>query len=101
MSRKWFSAAIFTGYTGELSFSQDHAFLAPYFLVFGAYLLSKGASKQVQIPLLGLMSVLAVGSSVQLVVSFTLDAAAATASLLVSLLMLAISYTLLLSGKKA
>lgn len=100
------SEVVFGGYIhrihgASLSFSQDHAFLAPYFLVFGAYLLSKGASKQVQIPLLGLMSVLAVGSSVQLVVSFTLDAAAATASLLVSLLMLAISYTLLLSGKKA
>lgn len=76
-------------------FSGGEAFLAPYFLVFGTYLLSKGIPKAVQIPLLVAASFLAAGNLVHVVSASTLDAAAATASLLVSFLMSAVSYTVL------
>lgn len=88
---------------GFLSLPPGYAFLSPYFLVFGAYLASKGTPKLFQVPLLGIVSALAAGNSAHMVSSVMMDAAAATASLLVSLLMLAVSYTLLLSvnDKKA
>ncbi len=94
------SEVVFGGYVHRiygtsLSLPRGYAFLAPYFLVFGTYLVSKGTPKPVQILLLGIVSVLTAGNSAQMVISLTMDAAAGAASLLVSLLMLTVSYTLL------
>jgi membrane protein YqaA with SNARE-associated domain len=101
----YISEVVFSGYVRRvygtsLWLPAGHAFLTPYFLVFGAYLVSKGISKLLQVPLLGLAAVLAVGNLAYLVKSCRFDAAVATASLTVSSLMLAVSYTLLLVRKK-
>jgi membrane protein YqaA with SNARE-associated domain len=96
-----FGGYVRSAYGTSISPPSGYAFLTPYLLVFGAYLVSKGAPKPIQIPLLGLVAVLASGNSAHLVMAGRMDAAAATSGLIVSSFMLAISYTLLVVGKQS
>ncbi len=94
-----FGGYVRSAYGTSISPPSGYAFLTPYLLVFGAYLISKGAPKPIQIPLLALVAVLAAGNSAHLVMTGRMDAAAVASSLIVSSFMLAISYTLLVVGK--
>jgi membrane protein YqaA with SNARE-associated domain len=82
-------------YGSELALQSRSVFLAPYFLVFGVYLLSKGVARPVQLMSLASTAFAVAGRTASLVLTGKTDAAVATASVLVSTFALALSYTVL------
>ena len=82
-------------YGSELALQSRSVFLAPYFLVFGVYLLSKGVARPVQLMSLASTAFAVAGRTASLVLTGKTDAAVATASVLVSAFALALSYTVL------